>query len=139
MNFPVELPEPLLAQAQSLGLRPEDVEENFIRGSGHGGQKINKTASCVQLRHVPTDIEIRCQAHREQSKNRLSAWKLLILKLDEKVRGKESQLAQEKFKIRKQKMRRSRKAKEKMLEKKHERGGVKAMRQSIRNASELLP
>lgn len=136
MNFPVELSPPLAALASSVGLLPKDVEEHFIRGGGHGGQKINKTASCVQLRHVPTDIEIRCQAHREQSKNRLTAWKMLILKLEEKVKGSESKLAQERFKIRKQKMRRSRKAKEKMLEKKHERGGVKALRQAMRNAED---
>ena len=132
--FPFELSEALVAQAAALGLKPEDVEENFIRGGGHGGQKINKTASCVQLFHAPTGIEIRCQAHREQSKNRLGAWKLLILKLDEKVRGKESQLAQERFKIRKQKQRRTRRSKEKMLEQKHERSGVKALRQAFREA-----
>jgi protein subunit release factor B len=129
--FPVDLPPPLLAKAAELGLRMEDVDEQFIRGGGHGGQKINKTASCVQLRHLPTGIELRCQKHREQSKNRASAWKLLILKLEERVKGKESALSQKLFKLRKQKKRRSRRAKEKMLEAKRQRGDTKEMRRPL--------
>jgi protein subunit release factor B len=128
MNFPVDLSPPLQAQALELGIRMEDIEERFIRGSGHGGQKINKTASCVQLIHHPTGIEIRCQKHREQSKNRLSAYKLLILKIEEKVKGKESKRAQEIFKLRKQKARRSRKSKEKMLQEKKHRSDIKESR-----------
>jgi len=128
MSLPVELPPPLLAKAQSLGLKVEDVEENFIRGGGHGGQKINKTASLVQLIHRPTGIEVRMQRHREQSKNRVSAWKLLILKLEERVRGKESAIQQKIFKLRKQKARRSRKAKEKVLQEKKLRKQVKESR-----------
>lgn len=128
MNFPVDLPPDMLAKAAALIVRPEDVDEHFIRGGGHGGQKINKTASLVQLIHRPTNIEVRCQDHREQSKNRLSAWKLLILKIEELVKGKESERAQERFKVRKQKMRRSRRAKEKMVDNKKRRGEVKEMR-----------
>jgi peptide chain release factor len=115
MDFPVELPPPSLILAQTLGLRPEDIEEMFVRGSGKGGQKINKTSSTVHLKHLPTGIEVRMQKHREQSKNRVSAYKLLLLKLDEAKRGKESVLSQKIFKLRKQKQRRNRKSKEKML------------------------
>lgn len=129
MNFPVELPPAILKKALALGIDPSDVEEHFVRGSGHGGQKINKTASCVELHHAPTGIDVRYQHHREQSKNRLGAWKLLILKIEEQKLGKQSQIQKEKFKIRKQKMRRSRKSKEKMLDAKKQRGGVKAQRQ----------
>jgi protein subunit release factor B len=132
MSFPVILVPDLLAKAQSLGLRPEDVEENFIRGSGHGGQKVNKTASTVQLIHRPTGIEVRMQKHREQSKNRLSAWKLLILKLEERALGKESALQKKIFKLRKQKQRRSKRAKEKMLRGKKIRGEVKDSRRPPR-------
>ncbi len=128
MNFPVELSPALLSKATALGLTPEDVEEHFVRGGGHGGQKINKTASCVELHHGPTGIDVRYQQHREQSKNRLGAWKLLILKIEEQKLGKQSQIQQENFKIRKQKQRRSRKAKEKMLGEKKQRGTVKASR-----------
>lgn len=109
-------------------MQPQDVDEQFIRGSGHGGQKVNKTSSTVQLRHLPTGIEVRMQKHREQSLNRLSAWKLLILKIEEQVKGKESKISQEIFKLRKQKMRRSRKAKNKMLAEKHHRSEIKEMR-----------
>ena len=131
MSFPVDLPPPLLVLAEELGLQPEDVEEQFTRGTGKGGQKMNKTSSVVQLLHRPTGIEVKMQRHREQSKNRLSAWKLLILKLEERVKGKESKQAQAIFKIRKQKARRSKKAKEKMLVEKHHRGEIKEGRQSV--------
>jgi protein subunit release factor B len=131
MGFPVELSPPILAKALALGLRAEDVDEQFIRGSGNGGQKINKTASCVQLRHLPTGIELRCQKHREQSKNRLSAWKLLVEKLEERVKGKQSATAQKMFKLRKQKKRRSRRAKEKMMEGKRHRGDLKETRRPL--------
>ena len=69
MSFPVELAPPLLALALELGLRPEDVDEQFTRGTGKGGQKMNKTSSTVQLLHRPTGIEVRMQQHREQSRN----------------------------------------------------------------------
>jgi len=126
--FPADLSQGVIDKAASLGVRPEDVEENFIRGGGHGGQKINKTASCVQLIHRPTGIEIRCQQHREQSKNRLSGWKLLILKIEEQKLGKQSKIQRDIFKLRKQKKRRSRKAKEKMLAEKHHHSEIKSQR-----------
>ena len=50
-----------------LGIREQDLEENFIRGSGSGGQKINKTSSCVQLLHRPSGIEIKCQKDRSRA------------------------------------------------------------------------
>lgn len=131
--FPVDLSPALVALASELKLDPNDVEESFIRGRGHGGQKINKTASTVQLVHKPTGIEVRMQKHREQSKNRLSAWKLLILKLEEKEKGEESQLAREAYKVKKQKQRRSRRSKEKMLGEKHQRGDIKESRREAWN------
>jgi len=130
MPFPVDLPPDLLALAEELKLKPEDVEENFIRGGGHGGQKINKTSSTVQLRHELSGVEVRTQRFREQSKNRLEAWKMLILKLEEKEKGDESRIAQEAFKIRKQKQRRSRRSKEKMLDEKGKRGDIKDARRA---------
>ncbi len=131
MMFPVELPPPLLLMAEDIGFKPEDVEEQFTRGTGKGGQKMNKTSSVVQLRHLPTGTEVKVQRHREQSKNRVSAWKLLILKIEEQVKGKESKHAKAIFKIQKQKQRRSRKAKEKMLVEKHHRAGIKEERKSL--------
>jgi protein subunit release factor B len=128
MNFPVDIPPDRLRLAQELGIKPDDVEENFTRGSGAGGQKINKTSSAVHLKHVPTGMEVKVQQYREQSKNRLSAWKLLILKIEEQVKGKESKIQQEMFKIRKQKQKRSKRAKEKVLSDKKYKADIKEKR-----------
>ena len=131
MNFPVELPPNFFQKAQELGVSPADIVESFVRGSGKGGQKINKTSSCVMLRHVPTGIEVRCQKHREQSKNRLSAYKLLILKIEDRVKGRESERARKIFKLIKQKRKRSRRAKEKVLIAKKLRGEIKKTRRPL--------
>ena len=128
MNFPVDLKPEHLQKAQRLGIQPADIEEHFVRGSGKGGQKINKTSSCVVLRHLPTGVEVRCQQHREQSKNRLSAYKLLILKVEQKIRGRQSEIANKIFKLKKQKQRRTRRAKEKMLQGKRFRSSIKQAR-----------
>lgn len=120
--------------AQELGLHPEDVEEHFVRGSGKGGQKINKTSSAVQLIHRPSGLEVKVQQYREQSKNRLSAWKLLILKYEEKVKGAESKIQREQFKIRKQKQKRTKRAKEKVLSDKQYRGDIKEQRRDAWDA-----
>ncbi len=66
----------------ALGLRTADVEEKFVRGSGPGGQKINKTSSTVWLRHWPTGIEVRNQSERSQAANRERAWAELVAKLE---------------------------------------------------------
>ena len=132
MNFPIELPPKFLEKSQQLGINPPDISEDFIRGSGAGGQKINKTNSCVLLRHLPTGIEVRCQKHREQSKNRLSAYKLLILKIEEKIKGSQSEKAQKIYKLRKQKQKRSKRAKEKILQTKKQRSELKENRKSIK-------
>lgn len=129
--FPVELPPKILGLAAALEINPDDIEEHFTKAGGHGGQKVNKTNSCVELHHGPTGMDVRVQKHREQSRNRISAYKLLILKIDELKRGKDSERAQEIFKKRKQKMRRSRKAKEKMLEEKHHHSEIKGMRKKV--------
>ena len=131
LHFPIELPEHYLQKAEKLKINPEKIEEAFIHGSGPGGQKINKTANCVRLRYIPLEIEVKCQKHRERSKNRLSAYKLLINKIEDKVLGKKSEMAQKIFKIRKQKKRRSKKAKEKILAEKHHRSGIKETRKRV--------
>ncbi|MCX6734656.1 MAG: peptide chain release factor-like protein [Candidatus Peregrinibacteria bacterium] len=133
MNFPIEIPPFFLQKALELQINPADISEDFIRGGGKGGQKINKTSSCVLLRHQPTGIEVRCQKHREQSSNRVSAYKLLILKIEEKIKGSQSQRQQEIYKLRKQKKKRSKRAKEKILEQKHHRSEIKENRGEIKN------
>lgn len=130
-NFPIELPAEYLQKAEKLGINPATIEESFIHGSGAGGQKINKTANCVRLDYSPLKIEIKCQKHRERSKNRISAYKLLIQKVETQILGKESAEAKRIFKLRKQKKRRSKKAKEKMLEEKNYRSEIKESRKKF--------
>jgi len=130
-EFPVELKPKTLQKAQELSIKPADIEEFFIRGSGHGGQKVNKTSSTVRLKHIPTGIEVRCQEHREQVKNRMTAYRLLIDKLEDIIKGKESENAKKIYKLKKQKKRRSKKAKEKMLEAKRQRSEKKELRKSV--------
>lgn len=131
MNFPVDLSPELLQKAETLHVLQADIIEQFVRGSGKGGQKINKTSSTVHLRHVPTGIEVRCQKHREQSKNRLSAYKLLILKIEERKAGIRSALQKKIFKLRKQKVKRTKRAKERMLQGKKQHSEIKQNRKNI--------
>ena len=136
MDFPIELPPDYVEKAKTLGIDGAQITERFIRGSGAGGQKINKTSNCVQLKYEPLKLEIKCQKHREREKNRLSAYKLLIKKIDTIVRGEESDEAKRIFKLKKQKQRRSRRAKEKMLEQKKKRSVIKTMRKPVTDVDE---
>ncbi len=117
-----------MERMQSLDILEKDLEENFIRGSGKGGQKINKTSSCVQLLHRPTGIEIRCQRTRSQADNRYWARRELCERIEEKVMGEQSEKQQAIEKIRRQKRRRSRRAKARMLDAKTRQGEKKRLR-----------
>ena len=130
MNFPIEIQDKYEKIAKEIGFDPEDVEEHFTRGGGHGGQKINKSTNCVELHHKPTGIDVRYQHHRGLQQNRKEAWELLIVKVEEQVKGEESELATKRHKIQKQKQRRSRRSKEKMLEEKRRTSKLKASRAS---------
>ena len=81
------LPPQIVERLTAVGVRTEDVEERFVRGSGPGGQKINKTSSTVWLRHGPTGIEVRCQRERSQTANRELAWRELVGKLEARARA----------------------------------------------------
>src|SRR3989344_6126940 len=131
MRFPVDLKDKYLKIAQAIGFRPEDVEEHFASGGGHGGQKINKSRNCVELHHIPSNTDVRYQHHRGLHRNRVEAWQLLILKIQEQVQGNASELGQKKHKIEKQKQRRSRRSKQIMLGQKRERSDVKKSRRRI--------
>lgn len=106
----------LQTRMQELGIEESDLEEEFIRGSGSGGQKINKTSVCVRLKHLPSGIEVRCQETRSQSMNRFLARRALCEKLAAQVLKVKTALQNEREKIRRQKRRRSRRAKEKILQ-----------------------
>ncbi|KAL8869139.1 MAG: hypothetical protein Q9174_004493 [Haloplaca sp. 1 TL-2023] len=85
------------ASAAQLPPRPvvseNDIEESFLKGSGPGGQKINKTSSAVQLKHIPTGLVVKSQATRSRSQNRSIARRLLAEKLEEAEKGSESRTA----------------------------------------------
>lgn len=130
MKFSVTLPPKFLEKALILGIKSVDIAEQFTRGTGKGGQKVNKTSSAVLLRHLPTGIMVRCQKHREQNSNRISAYKLLILKIEEKIKGARSERAKKIYKLIKQKKKRSKRAKEKMLRNKKLRSEIKVLRRS---------
>lgn len=116
-----------------LGVREEDLVEKFILGSGSGGQKINKTSSCVYIKHIPTGIEVKCQRDRSRSLNRLFARRELCEKLEERTSQEKSKRQQEFEKIRRQKKRRSRRQKEKLVEGKRELSTKKQNRKAPRN------
>jgi protein subunit release factor B len=99
----------------SLNIREEDISESFIRSGGKGGQHVNKTSTCVYLKHKPTGIEVKCQKERSQALNRYHARVLLVGKIDALIKGKQSEEAAKIEKLRRQKRKRSRRAKEKML------------------------
>ena len=108
----------LQEKMESLGILEKDIIEKFIRSSGKGGQKVNKTSTCVYLKHLPTGIEVKCQRERYQAVNRYLARKILAAKVEAMIRGKESEEQQKIAKIRRQKRKRSKKAKLKMMEEK---------------------
>jgi protein subunit release factor B len=106
----------LRKKMDSLGIFEKDIVEKFIRSSGKGGQKVNKTSSCVYLKHLPTKIEVKCQRERSQSINRFLARRILTEKIEGMIKGKESEEQQRIAKIRRQKRKRSKRAKLKMVE-----------------------
>lgn len=123
-----EKQEKLQMRMEALGISESDLDEHFIRGSGKGGQKINKTSSCVQLIHRPSGTEIRCQQTRSQADNRYWARRELCDRIEEKVLGDKSARQQAAEKIRRQKRRRSRRAQAKMLDAKTKQGAKKKLR-----------
>ena len=92
--------EELRQRMEKLGILDEDLVEKFIRGSGSGGQKVNKTASCVYLKHEPSGIEIKCQQDRSRVMNRYIARKELCEQLAEIALGIKSKRQQSQEKIR---------------------------------------
>ncbi len=123
-----EKKEELEKKMEDLGLFEEDIIEKFILGSGAGGQKINKTSSCVYLKHLPSGIEVKCQQERSRDLNRFLARRELCKKWEEKIHHTLSEKAKETAKIRKQKQRRSRKTQNKLRKEKALRSTIKDLR-----------
>ena len=112
-----------------LGLRDSDFNESFVRSGGAGGQNVNKVSSCVWLKHLPTGLEVKCQQERSQALNRYLAKRLLVEKIEARVLGAQSEKRKSIEKIRRQKRKRSRRAKDKMLEGKKRHSEKKSLRQ----------
>jgi protein subunit release factor B len=105
----------LQARMLSLDIREEDLIEKFIQGSGSGGQKINKTSSCVYLKHIPSAIEVKCQRERSREMNRFHARRELCDTIDEIRNGETSKRRQAIEKIRRQKRQKNRRQKQRMV------------------------
>ncbi len=102
----------LLEKIKRLNIDVQKIEENFVRGGGKGGQKINKTANCVQLFYSPLQISVRVQRERKRSLNRFLALRELVDQIEMKISPETSERLKAYKKIRKQKDRRQRRGQE---------------------------
>ncbi|MGN0843627.1 MAG: peptide chain release factor family protein [Kiritimatiellia bacterium] len=119
----------LRLRMEYFGIQEGDVTEQFVQGFGPGGQKINKTSSCVVLSYPPKGLVIKCQQTRSRALNRYYARVELCERIAEQTEGELSKRQQLAEKIRRQKRRRSRRQQAKMLEDKHHQSVKKALRQ----------
>ena len=131
-NVSPEKEKALEARMGRLGVSEGDFRESFIRSSGPGGQKVNKSSSCVYLVHMPTGLSVKCQQERSQVMNRFLARRLLLDRIERLQRGMINAEKQRIEKIKRQKRRRSRRAKEKVLELKHMQSEKKTMRAKVK-------
>jgi len=100
----------LRARMESCGLREADLEERFVTSGGPGGQKVNRSATCVYLRHLPTGLDVKMQEARSQALNRFFARRRMCELLEERLLGAKSPEALRRERLRKQKDRRRRRA-----------------------------
>jgi len=130
-NISPEKEKALEERMKRLGVSEDELRESFIRSSGPGGQKVNKTSSCVYLIHVPTGLSVKCQQSRSQTVNRFLARRLLLDRMERIQKGIIEAEKKKVEKIRRQKRRRSKRAKEKILEAKHLQSEKKSLRSKI--------
>ena len=121
----------LTERMANLGVSENEFAESFIRSSGPGGQKVNKSSTCVHLMHIPTGLSVKCQRERSQGLNRFLARRLLLGKIEAQQKGFAEEKKKLREKIRRQKRKRSKKTKEKILAAKHKRSEIKAMRGKV--------
>ncbi|MGH7951023.1 MAG: peptide chain release factor family protein [Limisphaerales bacterium] len=131
--FPVspEKENQLAQRMTALGVREADIQETFVRSGGHGGQNVNKSATCVMLLHVPTQLRVKCQTTRQQGLNRFLARRLLLDKIEARKKGFADAKRNSIEKVRRQKRRRSRRAKQRMLADKSHHAAKKELRRKV--------
>ncbi|MFA5004791.1 MAG: peptide chain release factor-like protein [Candidatus Omnitrophota bacterium] len=116
----------------ATGIRQEDIKESFIRSSAPGGQNVNKTSTCVYLKHLPTGIEVKCQIERSQAQNRCLARKILAEKVARFYSLPAHKALALREKLRRQNRKRSAAQKARILEGKRKRSDKKSGRRKIR-------
>ncbi|MCX5708786.1 MAG: peptide chain release factor-like protein [Candidatus Omnitrophica bacterium] len=127
----------LRERMRRFNIREDDLKENFVRSQGPGGQNVNKTSTCVYLKHIPSGIEVKCQEERSQVFNRYRARVILTGKIESKILGRLSEERKRIEKIRRQKRKRSKRAKLKVLEAKRRQAEKKSLRQRVDTKGEF--
>ncbi|MFH0827894.1 MAG: peptide chain release factor-like protein [Candidatus Omnitrophota bacterium] len=127
----------LREKMRRLNIREEDLKEKFVRSQGPGGMNVNKVSTCVCLKHLLSGIEVKCQQERSQVLNRYRARVILANKIENKILGKQSEERKRVEKIRRQKRKRSKRAKLKVLEIKRRQGEKKSLRRKVDTMEEF--
>ena len=121
----------LAQRMAALGVHEAEIEETFVRSGGAGGQNVNKSSSCVMVLHRPTGLRVKCQTTRQQGLNRFLARRLLLDKIERLQKGYVEAERSRIEKIRRQKRKRSRRAKERILADKARHGEKKRRRSAL--------
>ena len=103
----------LFARMEACALSESDIEEKFIRSGGPWGQHVNRTSTCVYIKHCPTGLEVKMQQERSQTLNRFFARRRLCELLEAQQGGSKTKEEMKQEKIRKQKKKRRKRSKSK--------------------------